>query len=260
MTPGNDRGLTGAFGRTPVPDRPGTSRPGPDADRDAGLAHVLAIARQVVAERLTERWGDLWYDDGTVVRGPDDLAIEVAPHPGYGPRHVDLGFVLNTGPGDSTVIWDCAHGDGPVLEHALSRAVDTWCVTTGMVFMEFLTQHGRFAQHMPHDDDLGLPGWHVIHGPPYAWGKGQGPGELQTWWRENSVLPELGPVLAKELDWGSVNGVRISFSVNRGRRTAEVLVNRRRSELASRWLEELEWPEPVGPAAVRSFVLISRPQ
>jgi hypothetical protein len=224
-------------------------------------ADVLDLAGRTVAERLTDRWGDLWTYDGTAVTGPDNLKVLVRTHSGQPFGHIDLGFVLppETG-GASQVIWDCAIGFGHCLENALLHAIDAWSVTTGAVLLEFLTQHGRFAQHMPYDDELGLPGWHVIHGPPYAWGVGRGPGMLQEWWRENSVLPELGPALTGELDWTTVNGIRISFGVQDGCRTAEVAVNHTRRELASRWLTELDWPASHGPAFVRAFALVSRPQ
>lgn len=220
---------------------------------DGKTPQELERARRVVAERLTSLYKNWILQDG-IVLGPGTLAVRVEDHDRVGTNHLHIGFILNRDSAEVPVLWDCVAGFGTTSEEALDRAVETWAVSTAPVFLELLVRDGSFAEHYHGDDPEGCPGWHVIHGPVMAFGKGAAPDELQWWVLQNPILPVVGPVTASNFKGPTLNCVKLLFGFG-NEDIAEVRVNGQCDERASASLRSLPWPRSRDVAFARVFFL-----
>jgi hypothetical protein len=213
---------------------------------------VLAeIARQLSARTPRE-----WSVDGDRVIGGGNQAVVLGEHDGQGPAHVDFGFVLNRDDESVPVIWDCTAGYGATEREILTRAVDSWCSCTAPAVIELLAQNGEYAEHYTGRDPQGLAGWHVIHGPIFAFGHGNGPEVMQRWVIDHPLLPKLDGALVAAFDRPVLNGVKVLF----GGDVAEVRVNGEYAEGASKALAALPWPRLEPVAFARCFLLAVGPE
>ena len=190
---------------------------------DAELEQRLALARAEVAKRLSKMY-KTWGVTGDLVVGPETLAIRVEDQHKVGPTHLDIGFVLNRDRSDVPVIWDCVAGVGKTEEGVISRAVETWATGTASTVLEMLVRDGSFASHFDYESPDGCPGWHVVHGPITAFGKGSAPKILQAWLADTPLLPTLGPMVASSFERPILNGVKLLFGFAQ-EDIAEVRVN-----------------------------------
>ncbi|MEV4559215.1 DUF6348 family protein [Kitasatospora sp. NPDC049285] len=228
---------------------PGT--PGGTAERPS-VQTVLGA----VAEELTALHGQEWRVDGEQVRGPGRLAVRLGGSADDHPDQVELVFLADTDrPG--TAVPDRVAGIGAGSEEAVRRAVEVWAATSGVTMLELVAHNGRFAGHLDPLDQDGLPGWHAIHGGMVGWGTGERHHAVQDWLVRHPVLPALAPALAGPLGRDQLVGVTVFFGGRPGEETAEVLVDGRVHEAASKALAALDWPRPAdGEAYARTFVLL----
>lgn len=191
------------------------------------------------------------------VEGPGTTRVVLASHPDIEvseqSAHIDVGYVLNRDRDDAT-IWDCSSGFGATKPDAISSAVAAWLRTTALVVHELMVGTGEHADHYP-SSETGLPGRHAIHGAILGWGRGDGPDALQQWWLAHPLLPVLAPELRQE-PWPTFAALRVFFGSQRRESTAEVTLNARRLEGASRLLLAQDWPRFEEPAYARTFVLL----
>jgi hypothetical protein len=213
----------------------------------------LTLARQLVAERLSSTF-KTWVVDGECVRGPGMLEVLVEDHHRCGETHLDIGFVVNRERVDVPVLWDCVAGIGTTQAEGLSRAVETWSISTLPVYLEFLARDGSFAEHLHAGEPQGCAGWHVIHGPWIAYGNGTAPDNLQTWALDNPVLPVLGGVVPKAFNRPTLNCVKLLFGFGT-EDIAEVRINGEYDEASSQLLRELTWPRAQEAAFARCYLL-----
>jgi hypothetical protein len=213
----------------------------------------LAIARAIMARRLSETFKE-WRVEGNDVLGPGTLAVRVVDQHQLGRQHVDVGFVLNRDDPKVPIIWDCAAGVGSTDEEILACAIDIWMRSTFPVILELLKHDGSAASHFNDGVRGCCPGWHVIHGPILAYGRGDAPKALQSWAVESSLLAKVGPVAAKGFDRKMLNGVKLLFGFGDGN-VAEVRVNGVCDKDASECLAALGWPHSADAAFARLFFL-----
>jgi len=213
----------------------------------------LAIARGIMARRLSETFKE-WRVEGNDVRGPGTLAVRLYDQHQLGRQHIDVGFVLNREDRTVPIIWDCAAGVGSTDEEILTCAIDIWMRSTFPAILELLKQDGSAASHFNDGVPGCCPGWHVIHGPILAYGRGDAPEALQSWAVENSLLARVGPVAAKGFDRPMLNGVKLLFGFGDGK-VAEVRINGAYDKDASECLAVLDWPQSADAAFARLFFL-----
>ena len=217
------------------------------------LEQRLALARAEVARRLSTMY-KTWSVVGNAVVGPGTLAVHVEDQHKVGPTHFDIGFVLNRDRSDVPVIWDCIAGVGRTEEEVISRAVETWATCTASTVLEMLVRDGSFASHFDYENPDGCPGWHVVHGPIIAFGKGSAPTNLQAWLADTPLLPTLGPMVASAFERPILNGVKLLFGFAQ-EDIAEVRVNGVVHEPASRRLKLMKWPRQADAAFTRCYWL-----
>ena len=213
----------------------------------------LSHAREILARHLCSRFGAWTVEDDLVV-GPGTLALRVEDEHRLGPQHLDIGFVLNRENEQAPVIWDCAVGIGLIEEKILAMAIDIWSKSTLPVILELLKRDGSEAAHFHDADPGGCPGWHVIHGPVLAYGRGSAPATLQSWSLQGNLLSHVGPIATKAFGRPMLNGVKLLFGFG-NERIAEVRINGMRDQDASEQLRTLNWPQSSDPAFARCFLL-----
>jgi hypothetical protein len=218
---------------------------------NADLEERLALAREALARRLSEIYYT-WTVDGETIVGPGTLAVRVEDRHKMGPTHFDIGFVFNRERADVPVLWDCAAGLGKTSEEIANWAVDVWVRSTLPAMLELGKQDGSFADHFPHNDAQGCPGWHVIHGPVLAYGVGDARNDLQAWMLKNPLLPILGPLVSDSFERPLLNGMKVVFGF---KDTAEVRVNEVCNQPASDRLRSLDWPRASEAAFARCYYL-----
>jgi uncharacterized protein DUF6348 len=217
------------------------------------LQERLTLARKELARQLSSIY-KTWTVDGDTVVGPGTLAVRVEDQHKASPKHLDIGFILNRNDADVPTLWDCAAGLGETSLEAVSRAVETWTRSTLPVMLELGSQDGTFADHFSFDDPQGCPGWHVIHGPLLAFGRGAAPDALQAWALSNPLLPVIGPLAASGFDRPLLNGVKLLFGFAT-EDIAEVRVNGVCNQPASDRLRSLGWPRAPEAAFARCYFL-----
>jgi hypothetical protein len=220
---------------------------------DSQLEHRLGLARTEVARQLSSIYKE-WEVVGNIVLGPGTLAVRVEDQHKMGVTHFDIGFVLNRDRDDVPVIWDCAAGVGRTEQEVISRAVETWATCTASTVLEMLVRNGSFASHFDYKNPDGCPGWHVVHGPIIAFGKGSAPKTLQSWLAATPLLPTLGPMVASAFERPILNGVKLLFGCAQDD-IAEVRVNGAIHEPASRRLKSMKWPRQADAAFTRCYWL-----
>ena len=220
---------------------------------DTELDRRLELARTEVAKKLSSMF-KTWTVIGDTVIGPGTLAVRVEDQHRLGPSHFDLGFVLNRESAEAPILWDCTAGLGAMETDVVKTAVENWASCTAPAILELLKQDGSFASHLGYDDPRGCPGWHVIHGPVTAFGKGTAPKELQAWALEIPLLPVLGPMVASAFERPMLNGVKLLFGFAAGE-IAEVKVNGVTNEAATQRLRSMNWPRSAEGAFVRCYWL-----
>jgi uncharacterized protein DUF6348 len=157
------------------------------------------------------------------------------------------------------VIWDCAAGVGPADREMLQMAVDIWATSTLPALLEFLKHDGSEATHFNDEEPDGCPGWHVIHGPIFAYGNGNAPDELQNWAHDNNFLSRVGPIAVKSFERDILNGVKLLFGGSKSNKVAEVRINGTRDDAATNLLSQFNWPLSDDPAFGRCFLLFVHP-
>jgi hypothetical protein len=217
------------------------------------LEERLGFARKELARQLSSIY-KTWTADGDTVVGPGTLAVRVEDQHRMGPKHLDIGFILNREDADVPILWDCVAGLGRTNLEVVSHAVETWVRSTLPVMLELGSQDGTFADHFNYNDPQGCPGWHVIHGPMLAFGRGTAPGDLQTWTLRNPILPVIGPLAASAFDRPLLNGVKLLFGFAT-EDIAEVRINGVCNQPASDRLKSLEWPRSPEAAFARCYFL-----
>ena len=105
--------------------------------------------------------------------------------------------------------------------------------------------------------NLGLPGWHSIHGPILAYGDDSA-GRLQQWCLDNPVVPFLREILSTELPPTPIHGVKFLLGAFGDESIAEVRIDSERSEAGSSALLDLRWPK-VAARVARFYVLFVHP-
>jgi hypothetical protein len=220
---------------------------------DQELDRRLSLVRTEVAQRLSSMYKS-WAVVGDTVVGPGTLAVRVEDQHRVGPTHFDIGFVLNRDLGDVPVLWDCAAGIGQTETEIIRRAVDTWARSTVPTVLELGTRDGSFASHFSENDPDGCSGWHVIHGPVLAFGRGSAPDSLQSWALNASLLPTLGPLLVPSFERPTLNGVKILFGFGDGE-IVEVRVNGVVNEAVGLRLKSMDWPRAADAAFARCYWL-----
>lgn len=217
------------------------------------LKDKLEQARYFVAEYLNSS-GEKWAVENGVVKGPEMLEVRVEDHHMCGDTHLDIGFVLNRERHELPVLWDCVAGLGTTQTEGISRAIETWAISTLPVYQEFLARDGSFADHFHANDPQGCVGWHVIHGPLIAYGVASAPDVLQAWALETPLLSLVGPVAAKAFGRDSLNCVKMMFGFGDDD-IAEVRVNGEVDQAASDYLKSLPWPRSDNAAFARCYLL-----
>jgi hypothetical protein len=220
---------------------------------NADLEERLGLARAALARQLSATY-ETWTVDGETIVGPGTLAVRVEDQHKMGPSHFDIGFVLNRERADVPVLWDCVAGLGKTNSEIVEWAVGVWVRSTLPVMLEFGKRDGTFADHYQHNDPKGCPGWHVIHGPHWAYGVGKAPNQLQAWTLKNPLLPVLGPLIAGSFERPLLNGVKVLFG-HGSDDVAEVRVNGVCNEPASDRLKSLTWPRASELAFARCYYL-----
>jgi hypothetical protein len=215
---------------------------------------LLRATRHEVARQLSDVWGN-WEATEDSVLGPGTLAVAVDWLHGE-PGHVDLGFVWNRNDPDVPITWDCVAGWGDSDAERAANGVERWIRCTAPALLEVLAQDGTFAEHLPAGDEMGLPSWHIVHGPVFAFGEQEAANALQQWVIDHPLLPILGDDVVREIDRAYLNGVRFLFGSSSEGDTAEVRVNGTASESASESLRQLDWPRSDRAAFVRTFVML----
>jgi Family of unknown function (DUF6348) len=211
----------------------------------------LSAVRREVARTLSTMLG-AWTDDGASVIGPGTLAVRVVDTHQGGPRHVDLGFVLNRMRPDAPVIWDCVAGGSGDARDCAELACRIWAQTTAPAILELLTQRGEYADHAT-GDSIGLPGWHSIHGGILGYGKDDA-SPLQQWCLDHPIVPLLRHRLGLALGPGPLHGVKFLLGAFDEQSIAEVRIDGTRDEACSEELLALPWSK-AGKRVVRFFVL-----
>ncbi|WP_035806212.1 DUF6348 family protein [Kitasatospora mediocidica] len=216
---------------------------------------LAAIQRGVIREMA--RYGREFTVDGDLLRGPGTTAVAVREHPSEdgSAGHVDLGFVLELGSGDTPVVWDCAAGLGTTEEEKLDSAVRMWAATTASTVVELLDHRGRYGDHRQPAE---LPGWHAVQGPATVFGFGSA--DLSGWLGEHELLPALAATLAPELTDPRLNGVKLFLGGRAGDEVAEVRVNGVVAQPASQALGALDWPRGERFCWARLFILLTADQ
>jgi hypothetical protein len=217
------------------------------------LDERLGLAREALARRLSSIY-ETWTVEGENVIGPGTLGVRVEDRHKMGPRHFDIGFVLNRERSDVPVLWDCVGGLGEANQQIANRAVETWITCNFPVMLEFFKRDGSFAEHFLHNDPQGCPGWHVIHGPVLGFGAGKAPHELQAWVIKNPLLPILGPLVVGAFERPQLNGVKVFLGFG-AEEIAEVRVNEVCHQPASDRLKSLDWPRAAEAAFARFYCL-----
>jgi hypothetical protein len=216
-------------------------------------ADRFSLARAAIAQCLSLTY-KTWTVEGDTVVGPGTLAVRVEEQHKMGPNHFDIGFILNRHRSDVPVLWDCVAGLGQTIPEIVGDAAETWARSTLPVMLEFGSQDGTFADHFDYSAPKGCPGWHVIHGPVIAFGRGVARGDLQTWTLEHPLLPILGPLAASSFDRPLLNGVKVLFGFAT-EDIAEVRVNGVCNFPASDRLKSLDWPRASEAAFARCYFL-----
>jgi len=224
-----------------------------NATQPNNLEARLTLARKIAAARLSSTFKE-WKVEGALVLGPGTLAVRIEDQHKIGPQHIDIGFVLNRDDATVPVIWDCAAGIGSTDEEIVTCAIDIWARSTLPVFLELLKHDGSEASHFNGEGPDGCPGWHVIHGPIVAYGRGDAPKALQSWAAESRLLTKIGPVAARDFDRPMLNGVKLLFGFG-DENIAEVRVNGVCNKDASQLLGTLNWPQSSQAAFARCFLL-----
>jgi hypothetical protein len=215
---------------------------------------LIKATRHEVARQLSNVWGE-WEATDDAVLGPGSLAVAVDWLHGE-PGHVDLGFVWNRNNSEVPITWDCAAGLGESDPERAASGVERWIRCTAPVLLEVLVGDGTFATHLDAGDAIGLPEWHVVHGPVLAFGNQDAANVLQQWVLAHPLLPAIGREVVSEIDRPNLNGVKFLFGSSSEGDTAEVRVNGTASESASNALRDLDWPRSDKAAFARLFVLL----
>ncbi|MDH6131593.1 hypothetical protein P3T37_000967 [Kitasatospora sp. MAA4] len=221
-----------------------------------GPEQRLAVIQRGVIREMA-RYGREFTVDGAVLRGPGTTAVAVREHPSAdgSAGHVDLGFVLRLGSGETPVVWDCAAGLGTTEEEKLDSAVRMWAATTAATVVELLDHQGRYGDHRQPDE---LPGWYAVQGPATVFGFGSA--DLSDWLGEHELLPALAASLAPELTDPLLNGVKVFLGGRAGDEVAEVRVNGTVAQAASQALGALDWPRSERFCWARLFILLTADQ
>ncbi len=217
------------------------------------LEQRLEVARTELAKQLSSIYKN-WTVEGETVLGPGTLAVRIEDQHRTGPNHLDIGFILNREDASVPILWDCVAGLGNTSSEVVSHAIETWSRSTLPVLLELRSQDGTFADHFLHNDPQGCPGWHVIHGPVLAFGRGAAPDALQAWTLKNPLLPVIGPLAATAFGRPLLNGVKVLFGYGT-EDIAEVRVNGVCYEPASDRLRSLGWPRSQDAAFARCYFL-----
>jgi len=216
----------------------------------------LTAARLEVARRLSELQGQQWQATDRAVLGPGTFAVAVEWASHGEDRHIDPGFVWNRENPDVPVTWDCAAGWGDSDAERAANGIDVWIRTTAPALLEVLAQDGSFAEHLPPGDEMGLPNWHVVHGPIAGMGATEGVRRLQQWVIDHPLLPALADEVIRDLDRPYLNGVKFIFGSSSDGDIAEVRINSMHSKSASESLRRLTWPRSRQMSWVRTFVVL----
>jgi hypothetical protein len=208
-------------------------------------------------------WGR-WRTDGDAVRGPGGAAVHFAHrHESLSPGHVDVEFrwggarslwpPFRRAPHVS--LWDCVAGLGESSEERARFAAKVWTGSTGAACVEMLSGHrGWFAEHSYAGDPNGFSGWHVIHAPLVAYGKGDAAEVLQGWCMDNPILPHLVPALADTVPAeAGPHGLKILLGAQD---VAEVRLDGEHHDAGSAALLALPWPRLDLPGFVRTYAVL----
>jgi len=187
--------------------------------------------------------------------GPDHAVVRFGEkHPSRSDGHLDVQFVPDDRSGQKSALWDCVSGFGATPLARAQTAAHLWANTTAPALLEFkYSRRGDFADHYHGDEPRGFAGWHVICGAIMGFGHDDSPRKLQSWRRDNPLLPALSSALEGSIDEGTCpHGIKIFFG---GNGIAEVRLDGELHEGASTVLANLDWPriEPAG--FVRSYIL-----
>ena len=226
-------------------------------------SEVLARGRRGVLARL-ERSRE-WVVGGDCLVGPGTMAIFVESHAGSAivrgtgsgwQAHMDVTFVLDRDRPADTSVSDCVSGFGESEIAAIDSAAEQWANGTAQVMYELLAQDGDHATHLGPSDPMGLPGFHVTHGPLQGFGRGEMPDVLVQWATGFGVLHALSSVLAPAVSGSELVGIKFFFGSNAGQDTAEVRIANVTDPLGSAALMQLPWPRSEEMAYVRAFALV----
>jgi hypothetical protein len=227
-------------------------------------AEDRAIALDELAKRLTETLGH-WRVDGEVVRSEGSAIVRVGDtcETAGVPDdvvHLDVELAFNPVRLDTSV-FDCAVGGGSQRERAVRQAVDAWVESTAPPLLTFLAE-GRpvlAAAHLHAGDPGGIPGWHCIAGPDVVYGDTDDGEKILDHLTTANVLQRVASALSGDALRPFLNGMKL-LRWGSGPDSAEVRVNGRRHESASRALSRTPWPATRGFCSFRKFALLVGPE
>ncbi|MFC5640325.1 DUF6348 family protein [Kitasatospora cinereorecta] len=225
------------------------------------------VVLTLVAEQLAALSSQDWTVADGLARGPQSIAVRLgAPHPdgpypdgphSDDPLHLDLVLLPDADRPDGPAVPDCLVGFGGD-EAAVRRGIEVWAATAAVTVLELHAHSGRFAGHVDPRDQDGFPGRHAIHGGIVAWGAGERQNAVQDWMLANPLLPRLAPALDGPVERDELIGLAVHFGSGEGVDAAEVRVDGRRHQAASRVLAGLDWPRvDRGSSYARTFALLT---
>ena len=148
-------------------------------------------------------------------------------------------------------------GVGGDAARAALAAVHIWRETSGVCFLELLTNQGRYASHFSGAYEGGIAGWHTVASGIIAYGShDESNHRLQLAMLDNMVMERLSASIGPLLDRDRPNGIKFLLSVGtEGSLTAEVRVNDNADPGASQQLAEMPWPRLERVAIARCFAV-----
>ncbi|MFE4515561.1 DUF6348 family protein [Kitasatospora sp. NPDC056783] len=191
---------------------------------------------------------------GNSLISPQGWAVAVAPPHHGGGHHYDLVALPDVGlQPDVPCFTDCV----VPMSADPQDAANTWVQTAGACLLELLDRREHFADHAGHDDERGVPGWHMITSGAAGLGRDVDENRrLQGALLEANVLHRIADSFTRDLESSFLNGIKVFYGGGPGAMRAEVRVNGERHEAASAAMAALGLPEPTTFTAVRFYALL----